>query len=193
MKDHRKIVYLVVMFFASVIWFLVGCAEVKVKRLSDYNPPQWALKGSGAFGGDKKRVLYGVGIGSGIKDLSLLRQAADNRARNELAKILEVYTSSLMRDYAASTTAGDTDVRSDEQHIESAVKTITSATISGIEIVDHWEHPENGDLFSLARLDIETFKQNLEHVKELNKEVRDFIRENAERLQEKLEKEEQKR
>ncbi len=191
MKVNHKTVYLLL--FPWVIGLLVGCAGVKVKRLSDYNPPQWALKGSGASGGDKKRVLYGIGIGSGIKDLSLLRQAADNRARNELAKILEVYTSSLMRDYAASTTAGDTDVRSDEQHIESAVKTITSATISGIEIVDHWEHPGNGDLFSLAKLDMEQFKQNIEKAKELNSQVREFVRENAERLHEKLEKEEQKR
>ena len=69
--------------------------------------PEWVNKGSGAFGGEKK-VFYGVGSASGIRNHSLARATADNRARNEISKIFEVYSASLMKDYQASITAGAT-------------------------------------------------------------------------------------
>jgi hypothetical protein len=143
------------------------------------------------------KVFYCVSSAYGIKNFSLLRSsllrsAADNRARNEVAKIFQFYTASLMKDYMASTMAGDPNVSSEEQHVEQAVKTVTSMTLSGVEIVDHWQHPETGELFALARLDLEAFKDNMNKAKELNKQVRDYIRQNADRLHRDLEEEEEK-
>jgi hypothetical protein len=45
----------------------------------------------------------------------------------------------------------------------------------------------------LAKLNLEEMKENLEKAKELNAEVRDFVRKNADKLFERLEKEEDKR
>ncbi|MEK7279130.1 MAG: LPP20 family lipoprotein, partial [Nitrospirota bacterium] len=132
------------------------------------------------------------GSSSGIRNPSLLRTTADNRARNEMAKVFETYTASLMKDYAASTTAGDFSKTSEEQHVEQAIKTVVSTTLNGVEIIDHWQNPENMDLYSLARLDLDSFKDNLDKMKELNAKVRDYVRGNAERLHEQLEKEEGK-
>ncbi len=72
------------------------------------------------------------------------------------------------------------------------MKTVTAMTLSGVEIIDHWQNDATGELFSLARLDLETFKNSLEKAKELDYRVRDYIRENAERLHKLLEKEEEK-
>ncbi len=123
----------------------------------------------------------------------LARTTADNRARAELAKVFETYSASLMRDYAASTTAGDFKKTSEEQNIEQAVKTFSAATLSGVVIVDHWTDPQDNTTYSLAKLDLENFKETLNKMKELNAEVRDFVRKNAEKAFEKLETEEQKR
>jgi hypothetical protein len=172
------------------IFLLYGCGDKSVKEAVE--PPEWVVKGSGAFGGEKGKVFYGVASAYGIKNFSLLRQAADNRARNEVAKIFQFYTASLTKDYMASTMAGDPNVTSEEQHVEQAVKTVTSMTLSGVEIVDHWQHPETGELFSLARLDLESFKNNMDKARELNRQVRDYIRENADRLHGELEEEEEK-
>ena len=92
-----------------------------------------------------------------------------------------------------STMAGDPNVNSEEQHIEQAVKTVTSMTLSGVQIVDHWQNPATGELFALARLDLDAFKDNLEKVKELDKKVKEHIKQNAEKLHTELEKEEAKR
>src|SRR5688572_32955155 len=63
--------------------------------------PEWVNKGSGAFGGEKK-VMYGVGSASGIRNHSLARTTADNRARAEISKVFETYSASLMKDYMSS-------------------------------------------------------------------------------------------
>jgi hypothetical protein len=98
-----------------------------------------------------------------------------------------------MKDYSASTMAGDPDTTSEEQHVEEAVKTVTTMTLSGVEIVEHWQHPASGELFSLARLDLESFKDNLEKARNLDRSVREYIKENADRLHKELEKEEELR
>jgi hypothetical protein len=188
MKRTVSIILVVVM----GLFFLYGCGGGKEVKSEGVQPPEWVIKGSGAFGGERGKVFYGVSSAYGIKNFSLLRSAADNRARNEVAKIFQFYTASLMKDYMASTMAGDPNETSEEQHVEQATKTVTSMTLSGVEIVDHWQHPETGELFSLARLDLEAFKNNMDKAKELNKEVRDYIRENADRLHGELEDEEAK-
>jgi len=187
------------------LWFLLltgmvlitGCASSK--KVTDMTPiqelkaPEWVMKGSGAFGGEKGKVFYGVASASRMQNISLMRTAADNRARNEVAKVFQFYTASLMKDYAASTVAGDPNTTSEEQHVEQAIKTVTTMTLSGVEVVDHWQNPATQEFFALARLDLASFKDNFDRMQTLDKKVKDYIRENADRMHEELEKEEEKR
>lgn len=181
----------------TAIVLVTGCASSK--KVTDTTPiqelkaPEWVMKGSGAFGGDKGKVFYGVASASRMQNISLMRSAADNRARNEVAKVFQFYTASLMKDYSASTVAGDPNVTSEEQHVEQAIKTVTTMTLSGVEIVDHWQNPATQEFFSLARLDLNSFKDNFDKMQTLDKKVKDYIRENADRMHEELEKEEEKR
>lgn len=153
--------------------------------------PEWVNKGSGAFGGEKK-VFYGVGSASGIRNHSLARSTADNRARAEISKIFEVYSASLMKDYSASTTAGDFSASSEEQHVEQAIKTFSANTLNGVEIVDHWIHPTDGTIYSLARLDIAGFMEQIDRAKELNEKVKEAVKRSAAKAFSDLEAEEAK-
>ena len=175
---------------------LVACGGDKnnsaPSNMQGVDYPEWVTKGSGAFGGEQGRVFYGVGEVSGIKNHALARSTADNRARAEIAKIFETYTASLMKDYMASTTAGDMSASSEEQHVEQAIKTFSAQTLSGVQIVDHWFHPTDGSVYALARLDLEAFKDSLDKMKELDAKVRDYVRQNAEKAHMDLEQEEAK-
>lgn len=157
------------------------------------NGPAWVNKGNGAFTNIKDKAFYGVGSVSGVQNKSLSIQAADNRARAEIAKIFQTYSASLMRDYARSTTAGDMKKSSEEQDISNAVKTFSAATLSGVVIVDHWQDSQDGTLYSLVKLDIEKFKESIDKAKELNAATRDYVRANADRAFEQLDAEETKR
>ena len=152
--------------------------------------PDWVLKGSGAYGGDAGRVFYGVGSVTGIKNHALARTTADNRARADLAKVFETYSASLMKDYMASTMAGD--AVSEEQHVENVIKTFSAQTLSGVQVVDHWFHPADGTVFALARLDLNAFTDSLEKMNELNGKVKEYVKKNAERAHMDLEREEAK-
>lgn len=182
--------------FLIVVLVVAGCAgkggKPALTPIQDLSAPEWVKKGSGAFE-DKKsnaRFFFGVASASGIRNESLLRTTAENRARTEISKIFQIYTSSLMKDYAASTTAGDPNVTAEEQHVEQAIKTVTAMTLSGSEITDYWQNPATGELFALAKLDLVAFKENLDRAKDLDAAARDYIRKNAETLHEQLEREE---
>lgn len=162
--------------------------------VQDLKAPDWITKGGGAFTdpNTKGKVFYGVGSASGIKNMSLLRSTADNRARNDIAKVFQVYTSSLQKDYLATTTAGDPNKVSEEQNVELAIKTVTAMTLNGVQIVDHWQHPATLEYFSLARINMEEFKDTMEKAKELDQKVKEYVKQNADKLHDQLEKQEQK-
>ena len=110
--------------------------------------PVWVNRGSGMVKGEAGRVFYGVGIASGIRNASLLRTTADNRARSELGKVFEVFTASLMKDYMNS---------DGEQQVEQAIKTASSKSLKGVTITDRYIAAD-GSLYALAQLDMKTFQ-----------------------------------
>ena len=81
---------------------------------------------------------------------------------------------------------------SEEQHIQQALKTYTQMELSGVQVIDHWVD-NDGTEFSLAQLDIETFKDNLQKMKELSAQVREAVRANAEKAFDEVAAEEAKR
>ncbi len=189
-KSSSFIVKAMAVVAVALVFTLSGCGgKVEVKPGS---APLWVTKGSGAFKEESGKKFYGVSSAYGIKNPSLLRQTSENRARAEVAKTFETYTASLMKDYMASTIAGDPNASSEEQHVEQAVKTVVTMTLSGVEIVDHWTDKSTGELFSLAVLDLESFTNSLDKAKELDAKVRDYVRENAGNLHDELSAEEDK-
>lgn len=156
-------------------------------------PPTWVKKGSGAYNDKSDKSFYGVGSVVGVRNEPLAWDTAENRARAEIAKTFETYTAYLMRDYAASTTAGDFSRNSEEQNVERAIKTFSAVTLNGVRPIDRYKDDKTGTYYVLTKLSLEDMKSNLDQAKELNSQVRDYVRKNADRLFERLEKEEEKR
>ena len=156
-------------------------------------PPTWVKEGSGAYNKDGAKGLYGVGSVVGVKNEPLAWDAAENRARAEIAKNFETYTAYLMRDYAASTNAADFSRSAEEQNVERAIKTFTATTLNGVRPIDRYKDEETYSYYVLAQLSLDDMQEMLSQAKELDGEVRDYVRKNAERLFDELEKEEAKR
>jgi len=183
---------------ALVLPMAVACGGQKTQegQITPGGPvveyPEWVNKGSGAFGGEKK-IMYGVGSASGIRNHSLARTTADNRARAEIQKVFETYSASLMKDFQESATAGDFSASDESQLVSQAIKTFSAGTLNGVEVVDHWIHPTDGTIYSLARLDMDGFMDQMSKAKELNEKVRERVRRAAEKSFADLEAEEAKR
>tara|TARA_B100001245_G_scaffold189422_1_gene147572 strand:+ start:138 stop:770 length:633 start_codon:yes stop_codon:yes gene_type:complete len=184
----------------SLILLLGACGTIPTipeppKALTEYSPPKWVISGGGAFTDKEGKAFYGVGSATGIKNFSLQRQVADDRARADLAKVFEVYTETLTKDYQAHTTAGSFATSTEEQNSEAAVKVVVSSTLRGVMIVDHFEIPERQEFISLARLDYDAFKRNVEQAEEfrvLPPQVRQDIKDRADKLHEEMEAEAKK-
>lgn len=174
---------------STIIVTAIISACATTKPIQEVEAPKWVIKGSGAFDSKNTRVFHGVGFASGINNPSLLRTTSENRARNEIAKIFKVYVSSLMKDYAASTQDLKANSSSEEQHIEQVVKTITSETLTGVEIIDYWQDSNTGELFSLARLDLDAFESLINKTNELDAKRKEYIRGHAKLLHEELSRE----
>ena len=184
----------------SVLFLGTACSSIPTipdapKALAEYDPPTWVLNGGGAFTDMKGKAFYGVGSATGIKNYSLQRTIADDRARGDLAKVFEVYITSLTKDYQAHTTAGSFDNSSEEQNAEVALKIVVSQSLRGVVIVDHFEIPERREFLALARLDYDAFKQNVENnveFKQLPEKLQEDIKTRADLLHEEMEAEAKK-
>ena len=168
------------------IFAIVCLAACGGQKLTDgpiaEKAPAWVNQGSGAFeDADGKKVFYGVGMITGIRDRGLAVQAADQRARAEIAKSLDNYVAVLIRDYMVSTSAVDMQGASEEQDVSVALKGFTKATLKGSIIVGHWRDEVDGTMFSLARLDMDNFKETVNQSEEVEDNIRDFVRNNSEK------------
>ena len=156
-------------------------------------PPNWVKEGSGVLNKDADKSIYGVGAIVGVKNEPLAWEAAENRSRAELAKTFRTYTAYLMEDYAASTTAGNFTKSTEEQNVERAVKTFTAVTLNGVRPVDRYKDEDTTTYYVLTKLSFKEMKEVLQQAEELDVEVREFVKKNAERVFQKLEQEEAKR
>ena len=187
MKKHVLIVGLCL----ALAMMLGACAGPQEKTPPPSTPvvapagPEWVMKGSGAFDVGDRQVFYGVGIASGIKNRALLISTADNRARAEISKTLDTYVAYLAKDYMAATSSGEQAV--EEQNVEQALKTFSKRTLAGVKIVDRWQDPVEGSMYSLAEYDLDGMKRALDNAKDLDERMRQHVKENADKLHNQLE------
>lgn len=209
-KSGKGVAMVLVMGTSALLFF--GCAEQKpvgqetggmarvdtpiqdVKGL-----PKWVTNKGAAFSGER-RVLYGVGNASGMINPTLRRKAAEGQSRNDLAASLQVYVAGLQKQYLAETTAGDLGKHAVEQHVQDTMKQVTEATLVGVQIVEYWENPLRNEAHALSRLDIEQFVEIMKNYssatgqfQQLDANLREFVRKNAEKAHDQLNEELQKK
>ena len=182
--------YLTLITALFIVVLFSGCSSTPEKTrviVGDYQPPDWVNKGSGAFKDSNEKVFYGVGLADGMKNLSLQRTTADDRAIANVATQISSVVKRLKKDYKSITAAGqDTTER---ENVDNAMKLLVNETVSGAKIIDHWEHPGKNVLYALARVELNTLQKKIETHKELSDESRDVIKKKADKLHEEMAKE----
>jgi len=163
-----------------------------------YNPnqvqaPAWVFSGGGAQSGDRGKVIFGVGSAPKMVDISMQRDRAGNRARAEILKVFNTYIAYMMKDYSRSTTAGDMSKESYEADVLQVQKTISIGDLNGAQLVDTWRDPNDGTIYIMMALDLGAIKDLLAGKQDLDAKLRDYVRANAEKAFDDLEKEEAKR
>ena len=87
MPNHFK--YLLDLRFWLAVIMLAGCVGAPLT----VEMPPWYLQDSGAYLTTNGRVFHGIGEAQGSSSATLLRAAAANRARKQMAQVLDLYVS----------------------------------------------------------------------------------------------------
>jgi len=147
--------------------------------------PKWVQMGCGAFFGEKKKLVCGVGAIGGMTNPGLARSAAEGRARTEIARSLQLRVKSMLNDYGSATQGGPGNKLNNEQHVEDVSRQITNMTLAGTRLQDTWIS-NAGTFYALVVLDIDTFRDQMKNMNQLDEQVRAAIVERAERKFEEL-------
>jgi outer membrane murein-binding lipoprotein Lpp len=196
----------------AVIWGValgIGCAgtqkQEKVTNETSVsgtkNEPAWVTSCAGAFKDAGKDAFYGCGSASGISNISLQIQTADNRARADLAKTLDTYVASFFKDYMQSASVmsktnkdkkGGLTEAQEEQFVSSITKEITEMTLYGVQVQDHFRSPVDSTLFSLVKVSFDNVSQSMEkqmrqRAKDVKMDANDALKELDDQLQKRRE------
>ena len=170
-----------------------GCLMVGLLLSGCGGAPDWVQEGSGVMNRDDSKAIYGVGTVEKVPLESIAWEIAENRARAEVAKSFETYTAYLMRDYVATTAVTESSGVSAEQDVQRAIKTFTAVTLNGVRQIERYKDEDKNMYYVLAKLSFKDMKEALSQANELDKEVKNFVKKNGERIFDRLEQEEAKR
>lgn len=125
--------------------------------------PGWVRSGSHFGQGAEAKALFGLGEVRGIRNVALARATADNRARAELAQLLDGFvTQWLSACPLGAATGQETPGATLPQDQAVLVRLLTASNLSAVQIVEHYFHPNDGAVFSLARLELSHIEQHLQ-------------------------------
>lgn len=167
-----------VIFIAFLAVSLVSCSgKTRVKSdLHIKGAPKWVNKGTQVLKNKRGRLFHGVGFAASMGDMSLQRDAADNRARAELARVLSSYLDVVSSDYVAANSTGN------EKIVSRQIKSLTRVNLTGAKIIGRWRDKRNNTIYSIVELDMKSVKKTLKQVDSMNAELRRYIEQKGDNI-----------
>ena len=142
--------------------------------------PDWVNKGTQTLDTKDGRVIWGVGMAPAMNDFSLQQSTADDRARAEVARVLNSFMHVVSQDYTAS--AGTGQDQQAEQSMSRQIQAVTDQNVSGARIKTHWPNQKDGSLWAVAELDLSQVKDLVANSKDMNTAFRDYFAAHADNL-----------
>ena len=147
---------------------LTACAHTKAPPA-----PKWVQRGSGAFADEAPRFL-GVGSVAKIKNVKLAQQAAENRARNELAKVFETFMASITHRDVDRFTEPSPEEQAAERALYEGLKKLSQSSIDRTRIIDTWLAPD-GTRYALAALELQDVLEVVQTLDMMDAKARGFL------------------
>ena len=160
----------------TVLLGLNGCVSgptVAGSETSADGTPDWVRTGSAALRTSNDRLFHGVGTAGESSSFSLQTTTADNRARNELSRILASYLEISSRDYIASGKAGAGQFT--PQTVSQFIENITDMNMRGVRIADHWRDKKSNLVYSVAEINMQHVKETLNKVGGMHEGFKNYL------------------
>ena len=150
---------------------LAACSSTQLKGdLGIKGAPDWVNEGTQVVNDKGGRLIHGVGMAPAMNDLSLQTSTADDRARAEVARVLNSFMHVMTQDFSSASAGSE-----DQQTISRQIQNITDQNLSGVQIIRHWKNEKDGSVWSIAELDLKQVKDMVANSKDMNSGFRDFF------------------
>ena len=139
--------------------------------------PEWTALTSGVYKNSSgKAVFYGLGSANKEEMTSDSKNLSKDRAHDELTKVLTSYIERLVKKISESNLNNlITELNRDQ--LESYLDESTATIMMEAEITNYWSHPDNGKVYSMAKLDLSRLTDKLDSFKSIPMADRSFLRE----------------
>ncbi|HEY4128681.1 MAG TPA: hypothetical protein VGN70_11580 [Gammaproteobacteria bacterium] len=142
--------------------------------------PDWVNKGSQALNDQNGQLIHGIGSAPSMNDQSLQSSTADDRARTEVARVLNSFMHVVTQDYSAS--AGTGQDQQNTANVSRQIQNITDQNVSGARIIGRWVDPKTGTQWSIAELNLKQVKDMVGGSKDMNAGFRDYFNAHADNV-----------
>src|ERR1041384_1917410 len=103
----KSVRYVVGLGLTLLIVGLAGCASHQLEGdLGIKGAPDWVNKGTQVVDDKGGHLIHGGGMGPGVQDLALQTSTADDRARAEVARVLNSFMHVVSQNYSAAAGTG---------------------------------------------------------------------------------------
>ena len=148
--------------------------EIPMKQ--EIPDPEWTTLGSGAYQDDSgKAVFYGVGSVSKEEDIQDSKTLSEDRARNELAKVLTSYMEHLVGDIKKSK-PNNAVKNINKSELNNSLEEGSATILMEANIAKQWLNPESGKVYSMAKLDLSRLTEKLDNFGKVSAEDKSFLR-----------------
>jgi hypothetical protein len=180
MRLARTIVTTATLLLLSMALF---CCATPEKRATER--PEWTLHGDGLFIGPEK-VLYGVGVAPAVKKKGLSQRMASNRARAVLASFVADFGKTMLNtrkeDERKHTMIRSTEEQDGQMYVDMRRACKSALHHSGMRMVGRWVDPNDSTVYALARVEFDTFLDELLKNREYSRRDHEYFTKNADRV-----------
>ena len=139
--------------------------------------PEWTTLTSGVYKDPAgKGVFYGLGSANKEEMILDRKNLSEDRARDELTKVLTSYLERLAKEVSESNLNNSiTDLK--KNHLVSSLDEGVATILMETEITNYWSNPNNGKVYSMAKLDLSRLTDKLDSFESISVEERSFLME----------------
>ena len=139
--------------------------------------PEWTTLTSGVYKDPSGKAVF-YGLGSANKEEIILDKKilSEDRAREQLTMVLTSYIERLAKEVLESNLKNSiTDLNKDQlvSSLDEGVATI----LLEAELTNYWSNPDNGKVYSMAKLDLSRLTDKLDSFNSISMADRSFLRE----------------
>lgn len=167
----------------ALLIVIASCASTERhydQKVDDTGKPQWVVQGTHTSKTVRGRSFLGVGAAQTSGEFSRQASAANQRAKDELERMVERFIEVVSRDYLASGSAQPSGYL--ENEATKRIIEMTSIVTPNAQIMEHWVDQDSDKIFAIAEIDYSQVVSLLSSSSKVNPGFKGYLKSSGEQV-----------